>query len=66
MLVSEGDPLTSSIHEYTVSPLLDTLGGVRFQLVFGELPSVITEVVALYVEAVGLAGEAPLLATTSE
>ena len=64
-LVSDGDPLTRAVHEYTVSPLFVTLGGLAFQSV---LPIVRAEVAKLKndSEVVGLVGDAPLLATLSE
>ena len=58
-LVSEGDPLTRAEHEYTVSPLLDTLGGLVFQLLSFIVR---VEVARLKVDPVGTLGDAPLLA----
>ena len=56
-------PLTRAVHWYIESPSLANAGGVVFQL---ESLSVRVEVVKLYVEPLGLVGELPLLACTSE
>ena len=63
--VSSTAACTKTLHAYTVSPLLTTLGGLKFQL---ELLIVKTPVAALKVDwpLVGFVGEFPLLATTSE